>query len=367
MVNNPEPVFRNLADKFRPCYADDLAAVVDALQNGLSGTSATVSDYERDLGVYFDSPSAIAVSSGAAAISVALAAAGVGRGDEVVLTPTAPLCTVYPVIAAGAVPVFVDTRLDNFGADLVCLDGVLSRKTKAIVDIPMWGYPTPVDELHQFARARSVPLILDLAHAHGTKIHGRHLSTHCDLACFSTHERKILATGEGGFVLSNTQNLTERCRSYSRFGNLNGRDFGLNFKLGALPAALGRSRLAHLDAQLAQRRRNAQRLLAQLAHNNVSEAAVVSSGVPNYYALNLRLTFSNNRRFIEYLEARGIPSDIIRYGCRCLYEFPAVAPFARHCPNAEALLGDMTTIPVHPGLTDSDLDYIAEVINSYRE
>ncbi len=366
-MNSPHPVVRTLADKFRPEYADDLDAVVEVLQKGLSGTSTTVSDYERDLCGYFDSPNAIAVSSGAAAISVALAAAGVARGDEVVLTPTAPLCTVYPVMAAGAVPVFVDTRVDNFGADLVCLDRVLSSKTKAIVDIAMWGYPTPVDELYQFARDRSVPLILDLAHAHGTKIRGRHLSAYCDLACFSTHERKVLATGEGGFVLSNTLNLAERCRSYSRFGNLNGRDFGLNFKLGALPAALGRSRLAHLDAQLLQRKRNAGRLLAQVAHHNVSEATIVSGGEPNYYSLNLRLTFSNNRRFIEYLEERGIPSDVARYGCRCLYEFPAVARFARHCPNGAALLGGMTTIPVHPGLTDADLDYVAEVISCYRD
>ncbi|WP_137939719.1 DegT/DnrJ/EryC1/StrS family aminotransferase [Chitinivorax sp. B] len=367
MLNSAKFPNRTISDKYRPRYSDDLETLASALEHSLSGTSETVESYEMALARYFFAKEAIAVSSGAAALSVALGALGVKAGDEVLLTPTCPLCTVYPVLAAGAVPIFVDTQKNHFTAELKSLDRALSKRTRAIIDIPMWGYPTPVDHLQSFARNCSIPLILDLAHAHGTQLHGKSLSAYADLACFSTHERKPLATGEGGFILTDDQTLAQRCRLYSRFGNLNGRDFGLNYKLGALPAALGQSRLKHLDSQLGIRRHNAERLMEQLAHPQIHELPIIDGGEPNYYFLNLKLAFEDNQRFIDYLDQHGIPSDIKRYGCRCLYEFPALAAYRRECLNGAELLASITTIPVHPGLSDADMDYIAHVINLYQE
>jgi perosamine synthetase len=358
---------RVISDKYRASHEDDQPALAAALAGGLSGTSDTVTEYEAALRTYFSNRNAIAISSGGAAITVALAAAGVKAGDEVVLTPTCPLCTVYPVMDMGAKPVFVDTRPDGFSVDLEDLARVVTKKTRAIIEIPMWGMPTQVDELQQAARKAGIPLILDLAHSHGSTLHGRSLSAYGDLSCFSTHERKPLATGEGGFILTDNDDLAKRCRDYSRFGNLNGRDFGLNFKLGALAAALGKNRLKYLDRQLEGRRKNAERFLSQLTHPSVREFTRINGAKTNYYFLTLRTSFADNRRFIDYLDEHGIPSDIKRYGCRCLYEFPAVEQFRRPCPNGERLLNTMTTIPVHPALTGEDIDYMVGVVNAYRE
>lgn len=96
------------------------------------------------------------------------------------------------------------------------------------------------------------------------------------------------------------------------------------------------------------------------------EKHIVSGGVPNYYFLNLELRFADNRAFIDYLDERGIPSDIKRYGCKALCEFPALAQYRTECPNAEALLAGMTTIPVHPAVTTEELDYMAACINGYH-
>jgi len=354
-----------ISDKYRPVYETDMLALEEVLQGPISGTSEAVSAYEEALAAWFDAREAIAVSSGAAALSVALYAAGVRAGDEVILTPGCPLCTVYPIIAASARPVFVDTRAHGFGADLQAVRDAVTCRTKAIIDIPMWGYPTEVDELHTVAGMLGVTLILDLAHAHGATLHGQPLSHYGDLSCFSTHERKPLATGEGGFILTNDRGLAQRCRSHSRFGNLNGRDFGLNYKLAALPAALGHSRLAMLSDQIAQRRENARTFMSQLAHPKVRERKIIDGGRPNYYFLNLEIDFADNRAFIDYLDDCGIPSDIKRYGCKALYEFAQLAPYRRACPNAEQLLAGMTTIPVHPAVTAAELDYMAACINRY--
>lgn len=367
MLDSISTSVKSISDKYRPPYADDITALANALQRGISGTSDTVEAYEAALAAYFDSPFAIAVSSGGAAISVALAAVQIQAGDEVVLTPTCPLCTVYPIIAAGATPVFVDTQTDGFGIDLDDLDRVVTARTRAIIDIPMWGYPTPVDKLHARAKELGIPLILDLAHSHGSTLHGRPLSSYGDISCFSTHERKPLATGEGGFMLTADPALAKRIRDYSRFGNLNGRDFGLNYKLGALPAAIGTNRLPYLDQQLAKRRANAERLMAQLDHPQVRESTVIKGGRTNYYFLNLRLSFDDNKKFIDYLDAKGVPSDIKRYGCCCLYEFPSLQQYRRDCVNGASLLDSMTTIPVHPDLSAADMDHIAGLINAYRE
>jgi perosamine synthetase len=366
MINQDRIERRVISDKYRPSYSDDEFALQEALRGSLSGTSELVSDYEKALCRRFESEYAVAVSSGTAAIMVALAAVGVGLGDQVALTPTCPLCTVYPVMNAGAEPLFVDTREHGFGMDIDALKAVLSTRLKALIDIPMWGYPTEVDELYAFARDARIPLILDLAHSHGTMLHGQPLSRYADLSCFSTHERKPLATGEGGFILTDNAGLAQRCRDYSRFANLNGREFGLNFKLAALPAALGRSRAGHLPSQLTVRRQNAAFIKRGLAHPAVKEVRVVPGGSPNYYSLNLRLQFSDNGKFIAYLDEHGVPSDVKRYGCRCLYEFPAVAMHKRECPQGAALLKSMTTLPVHPGLTQDDLSYMVSIINAYE-
>jgi dTDP-4-amino-4,6-dideoxygalactose transaminase len=358
---------RVISDKYRASHEDVSSSLAAALDRGLSGTSDTVSDYEASLRGYFSSRNAIAISSGGAAITVALAAVGVKAGDEVVLTPTCPLCTVYPVMDMGAKPVFVDTRPDGFSVDLADLERVITKKTRAIIEIPMWGMPTQVDELQQAARKAGIPLILDLAHSHGSTLHGRSLSAYGDLSCYSTHERKPLATGEGGFILTDNDDLAKRCRDYSRFGNLNGRDFGLNFKLGALAAALGTNRIKYLDRQLEARRKNAERFLSKLSHPSVREFTQIKGGKTNYYFLTLRTSFADNRRFIDYLDDHGVPSDIKRYGCRCLYDFPAVEQFRRPCPNGERLLNSMTSIPVYPSLSGDDMDYMVGLINAYRE
>jgi perosamine synthetase len=358
---------RCLPDKYSQSYPDDLTHLADALERGLSGSSVVVSDYEAALADWFDLPCAVATSSGTAALTVALAAVGVSPGDEVVMSPTAPLCTVYPIMEAGAVPVFVDVHDHGFGIDLDCLAQAITDRTRAVIEIPMWGYPTEVDLLQQGCRARGLPLILDLAHAHGTKLNRLHLAQYGTLSCFSTHERKPLATGEGGFILTDNTELATACRSYSRFGNLEGLELGMNYKLAALPAALGSGRLRLLRSQLETRRANAKYFLDRLDHPAVREMDVIEGAEPNYYALVLRLAFEDNKRFIDHLDAHGIPSDIKRYGCRCLYEFPAVAGYRADCPRATRLLETITTIPVHPGVSQSDLDYAVGVVNGYGD
>ena len=356
-----------IQDKYVCAAENDLECIKRVLAGGkLSGTADVIDEYEAALAEYFGSGYAAATSSGTSAIQTALFAVNVRAGDEVIVSPACPLMSVFPIMQAGATVVFCDTSASSFGVSIDDLSRLVTPRTKAVVEVPMWGYPTDVATLGEVLRVVKVPLILDLAHSHGTTLQGKHMSGYGDVACFSTHDRKPLATGEGGFILTNNEAYYDAVKSFAAFGNMGGVDYGLNYKLGALQAALGLNRLASLPRQLETRRRNAKSIVNGVTHSQIHEFTIVEGGVPNYYSLLLKLTMKRARAAIECLCSMGIPSDIIRYGCKPLYEYPILRRFRRACPNAERLLRSVTTIPVHPGLSESDIHYIISSMNRVR-
>ena len=231
----------------------------------------------------------------------------------------------------------------------------------------MWGYPTKVDKLKHLLEIKKIPLILDLAQAHCTKLNGNCLSFYGDISCFSTHDRKILATGEGGFVLTNNENLFNKIKSYIQFGNMKGDEFGLNFKLSSLQACIGSNRIDLIKRQLSLRKKNAKYIAKKISNPYVKEFEIVDNGDPNYYFMILRLTFSDNIKFINYLEEKGVPSDVLRYDYKVLYKYPLFKKYKKKCINSETLVKSFTTIPVHPHISKTMLDYMISAINNYKE
>lgn len=360
-----------IKDKDLKYYDDDLKSCQDVLEDRkLSGTSNIVSEYENSLSNFFESKFAISTSSGTAAIQVALFTADIKKGDEVVLAPTCPIMTLLPILEIGAVPIFCDTEKNSFNLDIFELNKILSSnsKIKAVIDVPMWGYPTNIDKLFEIVKVKfDLFLIADLAQAHGSKINQKYLNSFTDISCFSTHDKKILSTGEGGFILLNDKALREKAKSFRQFGNMDGVSFGLNFKLGALQSSIGVNRIKYINDEISARTKNAQYICKEIKNKNVTPFDIPVNGKANFYALVLNLKFSNNLTFIEYLEENGIPSDITRYNYKVAYKYPLFSSFSSTCENAENLVNSITTIPVHSNLSEKELDYIVSIINKYKE
>ncbi|AXE31008.1 aminotransferase [Chromobacterium phragmitis] len=344
---------------------DDIVELSRALRNGLSGTAGIVSEYEAALAALYGVPHVIAVSSGAASVHAALAGIDFEPGDEVVLAPTCPICTVLPILAQGLVPVFCDVAPDSFGLDPDDLLRCLGPRTRAAIEVPMWGYPVRSDQTWTLLRERGITLIQDLAHCHLTRLNGKWLARVGEICCFSTHDCKFMSTGEGGFVMTTSAKRAERIRAYTRFGDLTGESVGVNLKLGGLQAALGLSRSRRLLSHLDIRQRNRERLLSALDNPAFRELPQPAGGEANGYALLLQAVGHDGRRLVRYQMARGIPSDIGKYDNQPLYQLPLLAPYRRECPNAARLLRSLTTVPLHPDLDNSDLDYIARTLNDY--
>ncbi|WP_321864406.1 DegT/DnrJ/EryC1/StrS aminotransferase family protein [Burkholderia cenocepacia] len=364
-MNDVETVPRHIAETCSHDTPEDLAALTLALETGLSGTAHVVEEYESAIAAIYGARHVIAVSSGAAAVAAALSGVDWRPGDEVVVAPTCPICTVLPILSMGLRPVFCDVAPDSFGLDEADLASCIGERTCAVIEVPMWGYPNRPDRTRALLRDTGIPLIQDLAHAHLTQLNGVWLPGYSEISCFSTHDCKFMSTGEGGFVMTDDDTRAARIRAYTRFGNLTGETVGINLKLGGLQAALGLARsrrlLPHLDARL----RNRERLLARLDNPAFRELPIAQGGTPNGYALLLQAVGHDGRRLVDHQQRHGIPSDIGKYDNQPLFELPLLALYRRACPNAARLLRSLTTVPLHPDLTDDALDYIAKVLNDY--
>jgi len=348
----------------------DHAALRAALDTrDLSGTAPAVADYEDALATWFGTEHAVACSSGTAALHLALLALDVTAGDEVIVAATAPAMTAMPILAVGATPVFADVAgPTTFALDLDDAAAKITTRTRAIIAVPMWGYPADGPNLIDACHTWGIPLIEDAAQAHGTLVADQYAGTRATIGTFSTHARKLICTGEGGFCLTSDRAIAQRLRELRNIGKRPGHGFGvtfgLNYKLGALAAALGTAHLRRLAVRLERRRTALKTVTERLAGiDGLRPFPIRADGRPNGYAAAFT-TAGPAEPVAQCLAAASVTSDPLRYGYRPLYRTPALA---RHvpsvtCRNAELLAATLVTVPCHEGVGPHDLDRIAAAL-----
>jgi perosamine synthetase len=336
----------------------------------LSGNSDAVPRYEQALSDYFESRCAVACSSGTAAILLALMVAKVEAGFEVIVSPAAPVMSALPVLALGAIPVFCDLedpRSFRLDADLVAK--AISSRTRAIISVPMWGYPFDTRPLREVADAHGVLYLEDCAHAHGAIYDGQRMGASAHCCAYSTHERKLIATGEGGFLLTDEPSIAEQlgilrnCGRHSDSKEPFGAKFGLNLRLPGVLAALGLAQLARLDARLQVRRSIACAMRERLKEIDMDELTVPIASDPSYYAFCATFrNYKETRLIAETLARRGIVSDTYAYDYRPMYQYAVFSKYRRFCPNAEQLATSLLALPCHEGVREEQIDIIADIL-----
>jgi len=335
----------------------ELPLLAETLATGrLSGGAPIIERYEKALAEQFGVPYALAVSSGSAALHAALATVGARDGKKVLVPAVAPLPSILPILAARAVPVFVDTKPDRLEFDAIDLQRCLENETgiRALLTVSLWGYPFDVRPVRDILQDHTIATIEDASHAHGSLLAGRQIGSDADLACFSTHDCKTLSTGEGGFVLCHDPDLYQRIESYCRLGHLSGHVFGVNYKLGALGAALGLARLPTLHDTITQRNTNAAALLGALPETSpLHELSSPPDATPNHYALVLYTPNEKGPRFAAALAAQDILTDRTRYGYHVSYTHDLFRSYQRSCPNAWHFVENTHQLPVDPHLGET--------------
>jgi perosamine synthetase len=341
-------------------------AVERVLSSGHLTMGPRVAEFEEAVARYVGVPHAIAVSSGTAALQIAISALGVGAGDEVIIPDFTHPATGNAVLACGAALRLVDVRPDTFAIDVDAVEGAWTSRTKMIIAVDPFGLPADYGALEALARERDVVLLADAACSIGATVGNRRAGALGDAACFSFHPRKIVTTGEGGMVLTSSTAAADRLRRLRNHGAkiANGRprfmEPGLNVRMGDVQAALGNVQMQHLDRTLARRAHVASRLLAGLEQVDQVAAQVVPDAVTtSWQAFVVRVDAGVDRdRVISRLAAAGVESTI---GTYALHREPAFAGFDRpeHHLDVSAQLADTTlALPLHPGLTDADAERV---------
>ncbi|MGA3405424.1 MAG: DegT/DnrJ/EryC1/StrS family aminotransferase [Candidatus Bathyarchaeia archaeon] len=297
----------------------EIRAVTKVLKSNTWRRGPVVEQYERDLEKYFGVKHALAVSDGTAALHVAMAALGLGPGDEIITTPYTFLASAGAALYQNAIPKFADIEQRSYDLDPAQVEKTITDRTKGIVVVHLAGHPANMDPFLEIAEKHGLWLIEDTAQASGAKYKNRFAGTIGNIGTFSTVDGKIMSTGEGGFCLTNDDELAQKMGSIHNFyrahATSNIYDFygiGYNYRMTEFQAAIGREQLKKLDRMIEMRRRNASYLTTHLRKTEgVSPPSEETWAKHVFYYYALRVDTKNlgvtRQQFEKALTAEGIP------------------------------------------------------------
>lgn len=354
---------------------EEVRAVAEVLQSGIltdkSGMGPRVIEFERRFAEYTGAKYAVAVSSGTAALHAALLAAGVGLGDEVIIPSFTFSATAEAVVLAGAKPVFADIDEATYTITLESVEEVLSRKTKAIIPVDLYGLPADIDPILEMAEKRDIYVIEDAAQSLGASYKDRHVGGVAHQTCFSFYASKHLTTGEGGMVTTNDDYLAEALRMIRTHGESKPywvERLGHNYRMTEMQAAIGVIQLQRLPKNVERRRENAAILTEKLEKTKKLILPFETEDRRHAWHLyTVRVKGANKGRrnkIIEYLRSR-------RVSAAAYYPTPIhLLPYYRRMAdsvrgaltNTEKASSQVISLPVHPRVTPDDLDYIAKTL-----
>jgi len=377
------------------CQADigeeEIAEVVDTLRSGWLTTGPKTREFEERFSQYVDSKFAIAVNSCTAALHLALNAAGITEGDEVITTPLTFCSTVNVILFQRATPVLADIRLDDYDIDPAEVERRITPRTKAILPVHYGGQPCRMDELMDIARRHNLLVIEDAAHAVGAKYRGQPVGSIGDATAFSFYVIKNLTTGEGGMVTTNNPELAEKVRilrlhgmSHDAWKRYDARGswyyevqmLGFKYNMSDIQAALGLHQLARLESFTERRAQIVAeygRRFAALPELMLPQARPEVRHAWHLYPIRVdgeRLTIGRDQ-FIEEMKERGIGTSVhfipIHYHP---YYQQTLGLKPGDFPNTDKLFAGLLSLPLFPRMTDADVERVAnaveEIVVSHR-
>lgn len=279
-------------------------------------------EFEQRFAEYHQAKHGIAVTNGTHAIEVALAAMGIGPGDEVIVPNATFVATASAALFAGALPVLVDVSADNYCIDPELAEAAINEHTRAIIAVHMGGRPADLDQLAAVAQKHDVALLEDAAHAHGSEWRGQKVGTFGIGGTFSFQASKTMTAGEGGMIISNDDAFERLARSTHDCGRMPGEWFyshyiyGSNYRLSEWQGAVLLAQLTRLDEQTARRHQNGRlldRLLGEIPGITPQshDTRITRNGHYAYIFHVDARAFADiaNQQFVDALEAEGVPTQ----------------------------------------------------------
>lgn len=351
----------------KPIIGDEEREAVDrVLSSGMVAQGPEVATFEKEFSEHFrlNRPS-VAVNSGTSGLHLGLLAAGVGLGDEVIVPSFTFAATGNSVALTGATPVFVDIEPRTFSLDPTAVEAAITPRTKGIMPVHLYGHPARMRELTDIASKHGIALFEDAAQAHGASLDGKPVGVFGDFAMFSLYPTKNMTSGEGGMVTAANDTIARNLRLLRNQGmekQYENEIVGFNARMTDIHAAIGRVQLTKVEAWTIARQRNAAFLDTHL--EGVVTPPVEEGAVHVYHQYTVRVP-EDRDGFVaalknEYQIGAGVYYPIPNH------RLPSLTSYAptSELPETERAASEVVSLPVHPSLTQDDLDRIAGAVNA---
>ena len=346
--------------------APDVRAAIDrVIARGWFVLGPEVEAFESEFAAAMGARFAVGVGTGTDAIALTLRALGIGPGDEVITTPLSAAYTALAVMMTGARPIFCDIDLERMTLDPRQVEPAITPRTKAILPVHLYGQPADMSALEVIARRRNLALVEDCCQAHLATEKGRPVGTIGIAGAFSFYPTKNLgALGDGGAIVTNDRDLAARLRRLRNGGQIDRyqhQEFGVNSRLDDLQAAVLRARLSWLPRWTERRRVLAARYRAALDGSAVRVPSEEDAG----HVYHLFVVRSQARADLQaHLASHGVET-LIHYPLP-IHRQPALATTEpAECPIAARACDEVLSLPLHPALSDDDLDLVAATLKGH--
>jgi dTDP-4-amino-4,6-dideoxygalactose transaminase len=343
-------------------------AIRRVLNSGKLILGQEVKNFEENFSKYIGAKYGVGVNSGTDALKIALRALGIKNGDEVIAVSNTAVPTVSAIREAGARPRLVDIK-DDYTIDETKIAAAITKKTKAIVAVHLYGQPANLPAIMKTAKKYRLKVIEDCAQAHGAKIGGKNVGAFGDFGCFSFYPTKNLgAYGDGGMILTDNRNLAQTCRALRMYGMKDGyysEIEGYNSRLDEMQAAILNFKLKYLNSWVKRRREIAKFYLKNIKNKKIILPAEIKNSLSAYHLFVIRTDSRNQLE--KYLNACGIGYGI-HYPqpihLQTAYKFLDYKKGS--LPLTEKYSGQIISLPIFPELTQKEIKYIVDKLNQWK-
>lgn len=351
-------------------YLDEteIEAVTDVLKSGIIAEGPKVSEFEQMFASYIGVEDAIAVNSGTAALHVALMAHNIGKGDEVITSPFSFVATANSVLYTGAKPIFTDIDNDTYNISADQIQEKITKNTKAILPVHLYGHAADMKAISDIAEDYKLVIIEDACQAHGATFEGKKVGSF-GTGAFSFYPTKNMTTGEGGIITTSDQNLAKKMRMLRAHGSEQRyvhEILGYNFRMTDIAAAIGIVQMQRLEIFTEKRRENANKYNNALKNTKNIKLPVEKNKCKHVYH---QYTIRTQYRDALYDELTQKEIGTGKYYPLCIHQQPLYKKmgYNENFSNCEKAAKEVISIPVHPGLTDEELDTVINVIKYWDE
>jgi perosamine synthetase len=357
----------------------DIESVVNIVKRGYSWANGQeIREFEEEIARYIGVKYCTVISSGTSALQAALLAHNIGSGDEVIVPSFTFVATANSPLFVGARPVFADIEEKTYGLNPEDVEKKITSRTKAILCVHYGGCPCYVKELKEIAESHNLLLIEDAAEALGAKIGSEYVGAFGDSAILSFCQNKVITTGEGGAVITNSKEVFERLKLIRSHGRAETQDYftsaehpeyvslGYNFRMSTITAALGLSQIKKINEIIKLRREKAASLTENLSKIKGITVTTPPSGYFHVYQMYTVMTYPGKRdRFMQYLMSKGIMTKVYFDPVHLTFFYRDTLQYRENLPVTERVSKQVVSLPIYPTLQDTDITYMADEIEDF--